>query len=220
MRYAVYLTPAEGAPLAAAAEAWLGRSAFDGRTRPPAAPPAANPAVPARYGFHATLKAPFRLAAGRDEAALVAAFHALYGAAQPALASLTVSALPGFVALTAREAAALSALAETAVRAFEPFRAPPTPAERQARRPERLDARGRTLFETWGYPHVMERFFFHMTLSGPVEGASGPVVAAARTHFAALLGRPQRLVHALFREAEAGGPFHVLASQPLPDHAP
>ena len=62
MRYAVYLTPPDGSGLLRAAEAWLGRSAYGRPTGPPAAPDAAMASVPARYGFHATMRAPFRLA--------------------------------------------------------------------------------------------------------------------------------------------------------------
>lgn len=223
-RYAVYLTPPPGSPLAVAAQRWLGRSAFaaspPGAAGPqPMAPEAARVDIPARYGFHATMRAPFRLAEGTDEAALRSHFAERY-AGRGTTVRLTVASLAHFVALTAPGDAHLGELAEAAVRQFEPFRARLTDEERARRRPDRLDDRGRALLDAYGYPHVMERFEFHMTLSGPVEGDIGPVVAAARTHFAALIDQPVRLVHALFAEAGAGGPFHVIAieGQPDPDH--
>lgn len=71
-RYAIYYTPAPEHPLTVAASAWRGRDAFAGG---PATAPAGHVAAatdtvrvaltePRRYGFHATLKAPFRLKEG------------------------------------------------------------------------------------------------------------------------------------------------------------
>ena len=65
MRAAVYATPAPGSELARLAGLWLGRDAFTGaKTRP--ADPVRDPIVAeaARYGFHATMRAPFRLQDG------------------------------------------------------------------------------------------------------------------------------------------------------------
>lgn len=224
-RYALYLTPPEGSALERAASAWLGRSAFGGpgcapslsrgASRAPAAPPAAAVGTPARYGFHATMRAPFRLAEGVSETDLIRTFEATYDGAPPLEVALTVSALRSFVALIAGESAreALSLAEALALDTMEPLRAPLTEAERARRNPESLDARGRDLLDAYGYPHVRERFLFHMTLSGPVEGSVAPVVAAAQTHFAALLNRPLPLVHALLREPEGGGAFSVLVVQ-------
>ena len=74
-RYAVYYTPPPG-EFADFGASWLGWDAATGRE---VAQPdldgldlAAMTARARRYGFHATLKAPFRLAEGRDESALFA----------------------------------------------------------------------------------------------------------------------------------------------------
>lgn len=70
-RYAIYYAPAEDSALTRTAASWLGRDAFNGETLP--LPPAnglardewlAVTADPRLYGFHATLKPPFRLAQG------------------------------------------------------------------------------------------------------------------------------------------------------------
>src|SRR5262245_62045052 len=67
MRYAIYFTPERNDPLTRVAANWLGRDPFSGETR--SAPTvgrlspaeiAYHTAAPRRYGFHATLKAPFR----------------------------------------------------------------------------------------------------------------------------------------------------------------
>ncbi|WP_420391519.1 DUF1045 domain-containing protein [Acuticoccus sp.] len=212
MRYAIYLTPPEGDPLADAAARWLGRSPFDETPRATAAPASARADVPARYGFHATLKAPFRLAEGADEPALLEAFHQAY-AGPPLVLRLTIAPLSRFLAFRTEDEAA-EAAARRAVEAFEPLRAPLTVEERARRRPERLDAHGLALLERWGYPYVMDRFTFHMTLTGPLDLADAASVAdAAHGHFAEHDGAHHRLVHAVYREDEPGGPFRVIATE-------
>lgn len=82
-RYAVYAAPTPGSALANAAAAWLGRDALTGLPRPQPLPHAmAMDTVSTitreadRYGFHGTLKPPFRLADGNSEDELVAAIEA------------------------------------------------------------------------------------------------------------------------------------------------
>ena len=141
-RYAVYLAPEETGALWRLGSAILGRDAASGATVPfPAAAPcdaadwAELSAEPRRYGFHATLKAPFELVAGAREADLLAAADAF--AAHRAgfvVDDLVVSLIGSFVALTpARENADLMRLAADCVVAFEPVRAPIS-AEDRARR--------------------------------------------------------------------------------------
>jgi len=126
---------------------------------------------PRRYGFHGTLKAPFRLAEGRSADELLNAcgdfarrHHELI------LSRLVAQALGPFIALVPGERSpALHALAAAAVEHFEPFRAPLTPEEAARRRPERLSERQRANLDRWGYPYVFEDFQFHMTLTGAIE---------------------------------------------------
>jgi ribose 1,5-bisphosphokinase len=77
MRYALYFAPQPGSPWAEAGNGWLGRDAERGID----IAQAQVPRIPAvllsqltsgarRYGFHATLKAPFHLAPGFSEANL------------------------------------------------------------------------------------------------------------------------------------------------------
>ncbi|MYZ48985.1 hypothetical protein E4O86_14815, partial [Rhizobiales bacterium L72] len=86
MRTAIYFVPPPDHPLARAAAGWLGRDVETGAaTAQPRLPDlsgeelAALTAEPRRYGFHATLKAPFRLAEPwrlEDLAEALAAFGA------------------------------------------------------------------------------------------------------------------------------------------------
>ncbi|WP_157961526.1 DUF1045 domain-containing protein [Acuticoccus kandeliae] len=214
MRYAVYLTPPRGAPFLGAAERWLGRSAFTGTVSEPEAPVEARAATPARYGFHATMRAPFRLADGASEGDLVAAFHDFCAENPPLSVALEIAELSHFVALGAVDTAPVVAAGEAAVRAFEPWRAALDEADLARRQPALLDARGRELLDAWGYPYVMERFVFHMTLSGSLDPAAVPEVKrCAAAHFEPHLATPQTLHHALFREDEPNGPFTIIATQ-------
>jgi putative phosphonate metabolism protein len=129
-------------------------------------------AAPRRYGFHGTLKAPFRLAAGFEESAAIAAIDE-FCRAVPDVPTIEpyVSALGDFIAIVPRiEMSALRRLAADCVREFERFRAPPSPAERARRLASPLSERERDNFERWGYPYVFEDFRFHMTLTGPLGG--------------------------------------------------
>jgi len=215
VRYAVYLTPPADDPLTAAAARWLGRSPFTEASTAPEAPAEARADVPARYGFHATMRAPFRLAEEASEAALVAAFERFAADWGMIRATLKVATLSNFVALVAADQSAIAEAHRAALDAFEPFRAPLNAAEIARRKPETLDERGRVLLDAHGYPHILERFRFHMTLSGALEAdAIDTVRKAAAAYFAPLVAEPQPLVFALFAEPEPGGPFRVLTTLP------
>ena len=79
-RYAIYYAPARGSDLDRFGAQLLGYDAFGGGDLPfPEGVTEATPdwhdltADPRKYGFHATLKAPFSLAEGKTEAELFAA---------------------------------------------------------------------------------------------------------------------------------------------------
>lgn len=169
MRFALYFTPAPGSALAAFGDEILGP---DDALRPSfaAAGLAAITRDPRVYGFHATLRPPMRLGAGVEEGDLFAACEALARHRSPiAVGRLAVALVGDFVALVPEAAPPeLGLLAAECVAALDPLRAPLSQAERERRRPERLDPRGRALLERWGYPYVFEAFRFHMTLTGPL----------------------------------------------------
>ena len=200
-RYAIYWAPVPG-PLAEFAAAWLGWDAVAGCTvRHPDLPGLPRPvaeitATPRIYGFHGTVKPPFRLAAGTDAAGLHAAAAALCSRLAPVtLPGLSLHRLGGFVALTPEgNTGQLAALAADVVSALDPFRAPPTEAEIARRRPDRLTDRQRAHLARWGYPYVMEDFQFHLTLSGDLPKAeAGAVAAALGPVLEPLLTRPFRV---------------------------
>ncbi|HEX2017428.1 MAG TPA: DUF1045 domain-containing protein [Aurantimonas sp.] len=220
MRAAIYFTPPAGAPLTRAAAEWLGRSAFDGEpTRP--GDDWLDPLVeaPARYGFHATVKAPFRLADDVDLVDLDARLAAFCDSRENvSVEQLVIARLGSFFALVPEaQPAALSELADAVVRTFEPLRAPTSEAEIRRRNPERLTERQREQLEQWGYPYVFDDFRFHMTLTGSVEPKDAAAVEARmRAHFDGLDGAPLAIDRlAVFVEPERGTPFRLHSMHPF-----
>lgn len=226
MRYALYVAPPEDHPLSRAAMAWLGRNAFTGAVLP--APDHEGlsrqewqgyTCDPRRYGFHATIKAPFRPAEGKTEQDLIEAVAA-FAATQRSFAipRLALAAIGPFFALVEDEPGeALARFAEAVVTRFEPFRAPLTGEDYARRRPERLTLRERELLDRFGYPYVLDQFQFHMSLTGPVpEERAEAVKTLLAGHFRAFIGKPLDISHlALFRERSAGADFEVLRLFPL-----
>ncbi len=227
VRYAIYFAPARDTPWWRFGAHWLGRDEGSGAALERAGQPllAAGEfdritAQPRRYGFHATLKAPFSLAAGIAEQTLLRRVGELARRtrAQP-LSKLVPVLMEGFVALVpANPHPGLSALAQACVTDLDDLRAPLTAAEFARRRPEQLDARGRELLERFGYPLVAERFRFHMTLTGPVGTAlAGQVVAQIARRIAQLNADVPPAVDRLcvFVEQSPGGDFRRIADEEL-----
>jgi hypothetical protein len=234
-RFAIYAAPgvrstdAVGVLLRRRAEQWLGRSVSSDPVTPGVPVGWTRAAVDAmtvdarRYGFHATIKAPFRLAEGRTPEELnaaVARFAA--GAAAAAVPQLTLARLGGFFALVpGARAPGLHALADDVVMAFDDFRAPPTEAELARRDQASLTPRQRELLGTWGYPYVLDEFGFHLTLTDRIPREQRPAVERVLTDwFAQLLGADLPVdALGVFTEAEPGAPFELSAVhhlQPAP----
>lgn len=220
MRYAVYYTPAENDALTQAATAWLGRSPFTGEAVPPrpaarlsAAEIAYHTAAARRYGFHATMMAPFTLAENESERELIAALDVFCETMQPVTISrLTMRRLDGFFALMPEmQGPDLAALERDIVVAFDRFRAPLSDNERVRREAADLSPSQLRNLLRWGYPYVFEDFRFHMTLSGRVDEADAlRVHRAIEEHFGPLLEEPLEIASlALFLEPEPGAPFIV-----------
>ena len=219
-RYAVYFAPERPSPWWAFGAHWLGRNEFDntpmtqptlaGLTAPELA---AITAEPRRYGFHATLKAPFHLAAGHDESDLMTRLDRLSRRLAPTpLGGLQPAAVGNFVALVPddRTAEGVQALASACVSDLDDLRAPLGEADLARRHSAGLDARESELLALYGYPHVMERFRLHLTLTGPVDAATARRVIDAATGMTAGLNAqaPPLLDRlCLFVEPSRGAPF-------------
>jgi putative phosphonate metabolism protein len=226
MRYAIYFTPPSGDPLLKVAANWLGRNAFTGQpVRPPQIRDLAHEDFAQltesarRYGFHATLKAPFHLAEGVEERELLSALMHFASSMQPVeIPKLQIACLDGFFALVPEEPVAkLNQLANDVVVAFDRFRAPPSEQEIKRRNPDKMTVSERRNLEQWGYPYVFEDFRFHMTLTAPVpEPNRGKIERILSEFLEPVLEESIEINNiALFTEAEPGSPFEVHSLHPL-----
>jgi hypothetical protein len=196
MRAALYWAPAVDDPLARAGNAWLGRDAESGAMlRQPAIEGISAFTATARlYGFHATLRPPMRLATGWEEfcsaAASVAARRAPFD-----LPTLSVVNENGFLALClSTPCPALHALANACIAETDRHRLQPDAAELAGRRAAGLSAEEDALLLRWGYPYVMQRWSFHVTLSCRLSDSDmARLLPIARAHFAPALGVPRRV---------------------------
>ncbi len=176
-RFAVYFVPAADSALYRFGASVLGYDCHSGRDVDFLAGADAgwrDKAQAARvYGFHATLKPPFRLRPGTEPADVEAALDE-FAASRLAINAgrLEVRSIGAFIALTLETPPpAVDELAADCVRSFDSFRAPMGKAERARRLKSSLTPRQRSNLDRWGYPYVFEEFRFHMTLSGPLPDA-------------------------------------------------
>ncbi|TKW67641.1 MAG: DUF1045 domain-containing protein [Paracoccus denitrificans] len=173
-RYAVYYTPPPGA-FADFGARWLGWDTARGQLVPQPDLPGLDlheaTQQPRKYGFHATLKPPFRLADGYGQNDLLHLITELAAELPPVeLPGLRLARLGPFLALVSHENnIPLRNLADALVMKLDLLRAPLTQAEVLRRRPESLSVRQRTYLHRWGYPYVLEDFQFHMTLTGGLD---------------------------------------------------
>lgn len=221
-RYAIYFAPDKHSPWREFGARWLGRDEYDNAVLPQPgleeiSPPEFSRITqePRRYGFHATLKAPMRLAAGHDEASLIRRLDTLASTLKPvALGPLRVATLGHFVALVpAAEPAGLQAFAAACVSDLDDLRAPLLEANRLRHRIDPLDEREIELLNRYGYPYVMERFRFHLTLTGPVDPSLAQSVTGAATPEVVRLNADAPLSLdrlCLFVERTPGAPFQRL----------
>jgi putative phosphonate metabolism protein len=223
-RYAIYFAPRVDSAWWRAGSRWLGRCA----SRPEPLPQAPLPGVPApelhrltkaprRYGWHATLKAPFALAPGVDAEQLRAGLRSLCADFEPfTMPPLKVALLDDFLALVPQAGSrAIDDIAAACVTRLHPLAAPLTPAEIERRRAAGLTQEEDALLVRWGYPFVLERYRFHLSLTGTLRDAAPSIVQAvedaARARFAAL--PPCRFdTLSLFAEPKPGADF-VLVEQ-------
>ncbi|MDR6869458.1 putative phosphonate metabolism protein [Bosea sp. BE125] len=223
-RYALYYAPAADSALWRFGSATLGYDAIAAADAPFTIPAGCDAeswptltAEPRRYGFHATLKAPFELAVGRQEGQLRAFTHNFAsGLNAVPLKGLSVTALGSFVALTpSAESRPLQDLAFSVVQAFEPFRAPLSPADLARRLKSPLTPAHRAYLEAYGYPYVGDAFRFHMTLTGslPTEQVLGVKQALTQAYAKHVPPAPVAVDRiALFKQDTRESRFRLLDS--------
>jgi hypothetical protein len=216
-RYAVYWTPEPGSEFAKFGADWLSASNAQFGLPPNLAARAAR--SPARYGLHATLKAPFRLRAGASEAELQKALDEFCGMRRAARGGcLKLSRFQGFLALVlASDKAEIDWLAAQCVTKFDSFRAPLDDTDRARRNSGDWGRREAVFFEEFGYPYVLSGFQFHITIGGPLNGEEmGQVEAALAPHLASFTAHLLKIESlSLSGEPQGGGAFELISRHPL-----
>jgi 2'-5' RNA ligase len=217
-RHAIYFAPTPDSALERFGRIWFGTAppAIDGidRTRWD------DLLRPARhYGFHATLKPPFRIADGRSRDELVSALAAFAsGRSSFSGPPLRPAIISGFIALRpVSNDTRISTLAADCVEAFDAFRAPADGAEIARRRRTGLSERQDALLARWGYPYVFEEFRFHMTLTGRVsEEERTHLLSAASSLTDGLVDQPTLFdALSLFEQDEPDRPFRLTQRFPF-----
>lgn len=174
MRYAIYYAPPALSPLWQAASSWLGRDANNDQElqQPRCRQIEADrlwelTRTPRRYGLHATLKPPFRLAMGKTEALLRDKLRS-FASRQLSfpLPALELAVMDDFFCLRPTNTSShIMDLAASCVKEFDSFRAPLTPSEMARRKSAILSEHEKKNLADWGYPYLFNQFRFHVTLT-------------------------------------------------------
>ncbi|NVO28530.1 DUF1045 domain-containing protein [Donghicola sp. C2-DW-16] len=219
-RYAIYYHP-EPSAFADFGKRWLGWDPVAGCDIPH--PPYDLPMdqitkTPRKYGFHGTVKPPFRLARGVDIGALHVTAQALMAGLSPVrLEGLKLTRIGGFLALVPEgDTTELRTMAGKVVQALDAFRAPLTDADIARRNPARLTENQLELLHRWGYPYVMDEFRFHLTLTSRVTPELAEQTRALLDQeLPELMPRPFKIRSlCLYGEADDGH-FHMLHRYPF-----
>jgi putative phosphonate metabolism protein len=220
-RVGIYYCPSNDDPLFTAGATWLGRD-------PESGAPVVQPGIPgieevtaeARgYGFHATLKPPMRLAPGCSWYGLLTAAQQMAERIAPfELPPLAVMDVHGFLALRETEPSApLQALADACVERLDGYRAAASDAELARRRRSGLTPEQDAMLVRFGYPYVLETWFFHMTLTRRLSSQEHRIWRPETERFFTAPVEVKRQVTdiCLFTQAEPGAPFVIAARIPL-----
>lgn len=198
-RCAVYFAPPPDSAWGHAGRDWLGRCALSAQAQPQAPIDGIEPALqrsltaePRRYGWHATLKAPFTLVPGQDLHALSCWLKLLANRHRAfVLPQMRVQRMGNFLALRPQDdCAPLQTLADDCVTRLHHLAMPLNEAELSRRRRTVLSPRQDALLGKWGYPWVLDEFRFHFSLTGGLTEVcaadSERLLLAAQQHFESL----------------------------------
>jgi hypothetical protein len=196
MRYAVYFCPSSNSKWGSAGSTWLGRDVdADKLLEQVSITGLSSQTVkdvthaPRRYGWHATLKAPFELVAETSLEELSDSVSRIARDFEPfVLPPMQIRALDGFLACTpSEESRNVHRLANRLTMELQVHANPLTPSQIERRRASPLTNRQEQLMLCWGYPHVLDAFRFHFSLTDSLAQCSVQTISlvrqAAERHF-------------------------------------
>lgn len=223
-RYAIYFTLAQNDPLYQLAAQWFGYDFYQG-SKPsirmdhhallkPLFPYSDFNAKASLYGFHATLKPPFRLKPRVSHKQLVKILKHFSRLHSPFnCAKLKLQQIDNFLALVPEQnCKKLNQLAKDCVQTFDVFRDELAAEEVQKRNPASLTEDQRLMLKLWGYPYVLDEFRFHMTLTDALtQSQIDRCKPLLESYFHPYTSRPLRIDQInLCYQATEHSPFVVL----------
>jgi putative phosphonate metabolism protein len=223
-RVAIFYAPASKSPLAEFGSNWLGwdiEKAIEAKH--PEIPKLPTPisdiiATPQKYGFHGTLKAPFRL---NTEKSLDELRNALRRFSEPiskfTIGQMKVARLGNFVAIIQETASGqLQNFASTIVEHFEEFRAPLSDDDITKRRKTNLSPRQDELMLKWGYPFIFDEFKFHLTLTGKLNEHDAEITKNILAEYLSdILAEPLEVIDICLYGERGDGRFEIIGRFPL-----
>lgn len=196
---------------------WLGRDPENGLEN--ATPAHDVTHAPRRYGWHATLVAPFHPARGVELADVLACARAWASSAPRFEMPVKADELGRFVALRPARSSdddTLRTLAASALRALDALRARPSRESIERRIVDGMSTRQIELLREWGYPYVFDEYRFHMTLSDSLDdGNARASIMSDWTRRIDTLGPLPMHGAALFIEPVPGAPFTLWQRLPF-----
>ena len=176
-------------------------------------------ATPQKYGFHGTLKAPFRLHDDQTIDGLKAAMKVFCDQRQPfRIGKMKVATLGRFVAIIQENPSEMFAeFASEIVTHFDEFRAPLSDEDIAKRRNKsKLTARQDELMLKWGYPYIFEEFKFHLTLTGKLSEQNAQIVRDRLSdHLKPILDAPVEAVDLCLYGEREDGRFEIIERFPF-----
>jgi len=210
-RYAIYWTPPSTSGLAAFGQRWF-RTPGETFGLPPELVARAIHS-PARYGIHATLKAPFPLRDGVTIPGLQQELDAFCAIRRgPVGRAFRLGEYQDYLCLLlSGHTADVDWLAAECVIHFDRFRA--LEAERSGEDFPDLSPEDERFLKTFGYPYILSSFRFHVSLAGPLQDQELDEIGhALRPHLEAFMAEPVRIgCLSLLGEPDGGGVFELIS---------
>lgn len=223
-RVAIFYAPGSQTPLANFGAQWLGWDVEHAKDVPhpdiDGLPESieALVATPQKYGFHGTLKAPFRIRDDQTIDGLKDAMKAFSDQRKPfVIGQMKVAKLGSFVAIIQENASdEFANFASEIVRSFEDYRAPLRDEDIAKRRKAGLTPRQDELMLQWGYPYIFEEFKFHLTLTGKLSEQNAQIVCDRLTdHLKPILDTHVEAIDLCLYGEREDGRFEIIERFPF-----
>ena len=177
-RYAIYYVPSENSELDLFGKCWLGWDPYKGvettksdlSKLPSFKKFSSLVLTPKQYGFHGTIKAPFKL---KNEYTyndlenkvreISKQIHSFY------FDQLIIKKLGNFIGLIPTNNLKINAVSNKFVEELDYLRDELSESEIKKRKPHKLTSNQKQMLFKWGYPYVFDEFKFHLTLTSKLN---------------------------------------------------